>query len=338
MTANPASRAIILAWMSALASCSSGGGGGGMPPAPLPPPSPPQSFSQISNAIELGGVQAGAKYTQDVTLDVVESGTAGLTIIINPIAAGATPIFIAQANAAGIARTQSFNSTHLLAPHVLGGTNALFVAPGSNPRAESSVNYRLSHASEQERVQNYDIRPSAGGAPFAFARVLQYREDLGFLSSSIFWIYSVYGFESASAPTTGTASWQGVGLGTVGITPTGGEAYTAPVYEFLGDASLVVDFGAGTVAGDISNMTYTEDTTSLFTPADPLTSIALAGTISGNGFTGSMTADFATSPDLTGALSGKFYGLGATPVEAGGVFAGQDANYNVVGAFVVGAP
>jgi hypothetical protein len=147
--------------------------------------------------------------------------------------------------------------------------------------------------------------------------------------------FVVYGFPTTTAnmPVAGAATWTGVGAGVFAA------AVAPSSFDFLGDATLNIDFGARTVSGAINNIIYA-DAVNVITPSGGgINSIALHGAISGGAFSGSAVVDFVSNPDLTAPMVGRFFGPNnGPPVEAGGAFSGANVAGHVFGGFVVGAP
>jgi hypothetical protein len=205
---------------------------------------------------------------------------------------------------------------------------------GANARSGAVAVYGDARALPRvDALQVFTLRPAAGAPQFEYVRLLQYAyvADPFSSTSEVLGTYTLYGFptDAINMPAAGAASWQGVGTG----------SYNGPIdsYDFLGDASMTANFATGTVTGSMSNFIYADGGASLITTANGINSFAFTGTISGSAFAGSATVDFAASPDLTADLRGQFYGppTGA-PVEAGGVFAGEDATQTIYGGFVAG--
>jgi hypothetical protein len=139
--------------------------------------------------------------------------------------------------------------------------------------------------------------------------------------------------ETASMPTTGTASFSGGAVGYVVKGGTGG--------EFYGTSTLTANFatGGGTVTGTISNINvYSFNNNTL---SGTMNDISINATIAGAGntkaeYSGTATAQGAagTAVDITGAtgpLKGAFYG--PTAQETAGTFQMSGGGAQVLGSF-----
>jgi hypothetical protein len=214
------------------------------------------------------------------------------------------------------------------------GTIINALGAGANPRSGPVAAFGdANNAPRVDVLQVFTLRPDAGAAQFDFVRLVQYAyvEDVFSVTSEVLGVYSLYGFPTASAdmPAAGAASWQGVGTGSYGG---GSEAY-----DFLGNAVLDANFATGAISGAMSGFSYTDDGLSLITPVNGINAFTFSATISGSSFAGAANVDFAASPDLTADLQGQFFGsTGSAPVEAGAVFAGEDATQIIYGGVVVG--
>jgi hypothetical protein len=105
-----------------------------------------------------------------------------------------------------------------------------------------------------------------------------------------------------------------------------------------GNLSLTADFGARTVNGSIGNLTVFENEKE--NPQAQAGAILLnSGTISGNSFSGTMSADgtlAASNPAVSGAATGTFSGAfyGANANEVGGQLTGSSGSFLGYGHFV----
>ncbi|MDP3195418.1 transferrin-binding protein-like solute binding protein [Tabrizicola sp.] len=138
--------------------------------------------------------------------------------------------------------------------------------------------------------------------------------------------FLVVGTETADADLRAlpTATYQGYAR--IRVAPTTGfNDYAADVSEARGDVTMVANFGAGTVSGAVTNMAgrapRLEDPTRTWTPFDGGLTMEQAA-ITGNGFTGAITADagFAAAVgtiDAGSSYSGTFFGPGGEEVGGG---------------------
>lgn len=138
--------------------------------------------------------------------------------------------------------------------------------------------------------------------------------------------FLVVGTETAEADLQAlpTATYEGYARMRVAPT-TGFDDYQADVSEARGDVTLVADFGAGTVSGEVTNMAgrvpQLEDPTRTWTAFDGSLTMEEAA-ITGNGFTGAITADAGFtaeigSIDAGSSYSGTFFGPGGEEVGGG---------------------
>lgn len=134
-----------------------------------------------------------------------------------------------------------------------------------------------------------------------------------------------------AVPTTGTATYTGTVYGVYGL-PKELQDDPAP---FVGDATVTVDYSAGTVTVAITRMgTNTDPSVPL--PTAAFTASASKGTVAGttasNYFTGAVSAS-----GLTGGVSGRYFGPGAK--EVGGTFQLKGTDDSVlIGGFIARKP
>lgn len=151
---------------------------------------------------------------------------------------------------------------------------------------------------------------------------------------------------AGAMPTTGTANYTGTMNGLYSPAQPAGSLFTTQS-SLAGDAALTADFAAGTVSADFTNIVASRDF-GPFTPRAELTGAGPSGafvnihgdaTISGNSFSGAAATVAPTgavlSPDLSGDISGNFFGLVAN--EIGGVIRlGDPGTGQIVGGFAAG--
>lgn len=142
------------------------------------------------------------------------------------------------------------------------------------------------------------------------------------------------GVNLASAPTTGTAQYNGSASGVVTTGTT-----TKATSTFTGTTSLTANFGTGAITGAvISPSTSTPNGIGGY-QGGAMNSITMAGTISGTGFSGTATAasdvtsGSANISGATGTFGGGFYGTGAAEVAGTFKLTGGSNNAQVIGAF-----
>lgn len=138
--------------------------------------------------------------------------------------------------------------------------------------------------------------------------------------------FLVVGTETADADLQAlpTATYEGYARMRVAST-TGFDDFDADVSEARGDVTMVADFGAGTVSGEVTNMEgrapRLEDPTRTWTPFDGSLAMEEAA-ITGNGFTGAITADAGFNAEVGtidggSTYSGTFFGPGGEEVGGG---------------------
>jgi hypothetical protein len=324
----------------AAAACSGGGGGGQVaaitpvsppaaPPPPPPPPAPP-SFSNITTSTQLSGPQAGVTALGSSTsATVTQWDGSSIQVTYNPSASSSSPLYSITAALGSTTASAAFKTSDV----------TTFVNPltnGANPRATGGQTYGVATSSSRVDVmQTFDLRRTAGAAAFSYAHLLQYAYASTAGVGSGLSEFVVYGFPTtvANMPATGSGTWTGVGTGVyVG-------ALANSDYDFLGDASLSVNFASKSVSGAINNMSYYANGALTSSPPDRMNQIALSGTISGAQFSGTALVDFNVQSDISAPMRGQFFGPNnGAPVEAGGVFSGSGSAGAVYGGFVVGAP
>ncbi len=138
--------------------------------------------------------------------------------------------------------------------------------------------------------------------------------------------FLVVGTETADADlqTLPTATYDGYAR--IRVAPTTGfDDYAADVSEARGDVTMVANFGAGTVSGEVTNMAgrlpRLEDETRTWTPFDGALTMEETA-ITGNGFTGAITANAGFNAavgtiDAGSSYSGTFFGPGGEEVGGG---------------------
>lgn len=140
--------------------------------------------------------------------------------------------------------------------------------------------------------------------------------DVGFFAAG-------YATQSGDMPTIGTASFSGVANG-FSLTSDGNAA------DVIGNASMNVDFAAGTLTGAMTNMRSGERISDAFNSNTPWNDIGFSGMLTGNAF--SADANATSSPDNAAALgadaagniNGRFYGPQAA--EAAGTWRFRDSS------------
>jgi hypothetical protein len=161
--------------------------------------------------------------------------------------------------------------------------------------------------------------------------------------------FGVFGYQTQSVPTSGTATYTGPVLGLVGA-PNGSVAANA---SLTGTATLNVNFAAGVINGQLSNMIATPFSGA---PQQPWDSVAVTAAVSGirivqsavtagNGggfdnFTGTTSVvsapasgSFALAAGATGSFKGNFYGPNADEIGAvWTLYDGTNSAFGVVGA------
>lgn len=138
--------------------------------------------------------------------------------------------------------------------------------------------------------------------------------------------FLVVGTETADADLQALPTATYEGYARIRVAPTTGfDDYDADVSEARGDVTMVADFGAGTVSGEVTNMAgrvpRLEDPTRTWTPFDGALTMEEAA-ITGNGFTGAITADEGFTAavgtvDAGSTYSGTFFGPGGEEVGGG---------------------
>lgn len=138
--------------------------------------------------------------------------------------------------------------------------------------------------------------------------------------------FLVVGTETAEADLQALPTATYEGYARIRVAPTTGfDDYAADVSEARGDVTMVADFGAGTVSGEVTNMAgrapQLEDPTRTWTPFDGALAMEEAA-ITGNGFTGAITADADFNAavgtiDAGSTYSGTFFGPGGEEVGGG---------------------
>lgn len=138
--------------------------------------------------------------------------------------------------------------------------------------------------------------------------------------------FLVVGTETADAALQALPTATYEGYARLRMAPKSGfNDYDEDVSEARGDVTMVADFGAGKVSGEVTNMEgrapQAEDPTRTWTAFDGGLTMEEAN-ITGNGFTGAITAD-AGFTDAVGTIdsgssySGTFFGPGAEEVGGG---------------------
>lgn len=137
--------------------------------------------------------------------------------------------------------------------------------------------------------------------------------------------FLVVGTETAEADLQALPTATYDGYARIRVAPTTGfDDWNADVSEARGDVTMVANFGAGTVSGLVTNMAgrlpNLEDPTRTWVPFDGALTMEEAA-ITGNGFTGAITADAGFnaavgSIDAGSSYSGTFFG--PTGEEVGG--------------------
>ena len=147
--------------------------------------------------------------------------------------------------------------------------------------------------------------------------------------------YFDFGYQTplAGMP-TGSASYSSSG-DTIGTVYTPSTTNGAAAASLSGDASLTVNFGAGTLTGSLTNMIAT----SASGQRSSWDSVAFSASIAGTTFAGSTSVTtnpgtaFSLGAAATGAVNGGFYG--ATATEAAAVWTLSDGTNSALGVFGV---
>lgn len=140
--------------------------------------------------------------------------------------------------------------------------------------------------------------------------------DVGFFAGG-------YATQTNDMPDMGTATFSGAANG-FSVTAAGVPS------DVIGNASMEVDFGAGTLTGAMTGMTSGADIAGALNSTTPWNDVAFSGSINGNAF--SADADVTSAPDnaaaldadAEGRLNGRFYGPQAA--EAAGTWSLEDAS------------
>ncbi len=142
---------------------------------------------------------------------------------------------------------------------------------------------------------------------------------------------------------SGDGGWTAIGADAQLVMPSSGTAtfdtgFTGSFLSslssarFVGRADVAVDFGTGAVSGQVADVDFVFAELAETTPGGEDFGLELTATISGDDFSGVITA---IGVDMTGAAYGDFYGpVGGEPVEIGGAFAMEGTGGMAWGGFL----
>ena len=297
--------ALLLGTSATLAGCSGGGGSGGM------------AASRAGNAPAdqvLASAGSAAKVLADGTkLTASQRTSSGITRDYDKETAD-----LSKDTKAKVSR----NVSGALTLEAAGRT--IVFAPG-DLTADGNGYEKLDDAgiwAWNENTMAQQLDPTRPASSMVFDYYVDAADDNGGQNGFV-----IVGTETDAATLAALPTATYTGRSRIRVAPTTGfENYASVVAEARGDLEMTANFGAGTVSGSISDLEgrapRAEDPTRTWSAVPGALALNPAA-ISGNGFTGSVSADadFAANIGTAGAdssYSGTFFGTGASEV-AGGI-------------------
>ena len=310
-----------------VAGCASGGGGGGggSTTAPTSPPTPPPpaivGVSSSGGELDETGVFSG-DFRGPASALGVGPALADNFIGVQPKLPGTVDdIFITVEETTSASDEPTVTISFGGAAFDFDFDNAVDTAMASGFMSESAV--ATSNGSQTLGLSTYTINFD-GTAPEYSALWLFAALDASANTAATSFIS--IGTDNVTMPSTGSATFDTAVLGIFAadaLTPDGG--------TFFGRGDVSVDFGAGDVTGTFSDVDFDDSAGGLdeMTPGGRDFGLVMDATISGDDFSGTMTA---TGLTMDGLVEGDFYGpTNASPTEIGGAFALTGADGVAIG-------
>lgn len=314
----------------ALAACSSGGGGGTGAGGTGPVVTPPATPANITGVTALGPGGNAPLEATGTTPNFVNSYPPNGTVF--PLTQGAIAITSSSANG-----VNAGGGTATIQNTIISGSNAVPIIDLSIPTLGINATGLRGDGVSKTLSDGSTVSIIVTGLTYTLLGSWNYKAA-GNSASTIALAVSGYQTPAGNVPTTGTASYSGVGglnsgataggvIGTVAVPASGGGISAATL---SGDVNLNVNFSTQQVNGTLTNMTA-KDVISGTT--SPWNNVTLTGNLSqsaGNTNRGAVingtaqtqappaSAPFSLNSGATGNLSGALYGPNAN--EAGGVW------------------
>jgi hypothetical protein len=302
--------ALLASCLLSLGGCS-GGGGGGSPVAAAPPPAPVTPAPQTSGiAVNLQAAKTTVAY-QAAAATVLGASKGMGNIIFSAAGQGATLTLSTDASgnlsgviipAGGITDTVSG----------AGGTGASLTSP-----LTLDFTFQLNDTLAFTNEHSYTLSQVAAGQGLTSSAYGLWASTGGRLPGDA----GAFAFgnltPAASAPTTGSATFNGFSIGM------GGAIDSGATHFLKGNAQIVVNFATQNVTTNLTNF-VTGSYTSSAKPSVP--DLTGTSTIAGNAYAGAISGG-----GLAGTINGNFYGTAAQ--ETAGVWQAAGGGNAWIGSF-----
>lgn len=267
-------------------------------------------YGTVNPANDIAAGEAFALDTTTIKATPRSDGSNGATINSGPTVGANATITVLEDSADGNARLRLQDPDN--------GVDTILVQDGNDSTLYLTDGGDLELYSQDQLVSS--LIPSGGlnYAAYGFWSVPDGASDIdvGFFAGG-------YATHNGDMPTMGTASFSGAANG-FSVASDGNAA------DVIGNASMTVDFAAGTLTGAMTNMRSGADLPDAFNSSTPWNDVGFSGTLTDNAF--SADASVTSSPnnaaaldaDAAGNINGRFYGPQAA--EAAGTWRLQDNN------------
>ncbi|MGP5563250.1 transferrin-binding protein-like solute binding protein [Vreelandella alkaliphila] len=268
------------------------------------------TYRTINSASDIPAGEDFALDTTTIKATPRADGSNGATINAGPTIGARAIITVLNEDANGNTRIRLQDSEN--------GVDTTLVQDGNGSNLYLSNGGELEIFSQGQSVSS--LMPSGGlnYAAYGFWSVPDGSSDLnvGFFAGG-------YATQNGDMPITGTASFSGAANG-FSVT-SNGEAV-----DVIGNASMNVDFAAGTLTGAMTNMTSGANVGDALSSTTPWNDVGFSGTLTDNAFsadarvTSSPNNAAALDADAAGNINGRFYGPQAA--EAAGTWSLEDGS------------